>query len=503
MTHKVLVTAAFASALFFVAGVSSAQTAPADSPAWLRDRKYTEGIGIRTGDFELHPGVAGEIGYDSNWLLRSNRSACVEPSTAIAPAMPGAAQVCDNGPPIVPALEFRITPSLSLSTLGPQRREGDIAPVHPTVAFRMGINATWRAFIGLSSDSTGALDVSKQTEGLPSVGADARLTILPGEPVGGAVFANWVRSQLPNQTNADPNLSFDHDDVGGGGELAFQPNSGTLDSHIGYMYNTTLFESSQAQGLSNGTHEAFLRERWRFRPRTALLYDANIRFISYNNPTGAAEQGLVGSTPIRMRFGMNGLVTNRLAVMLLAGWASSLYDTGPNPAMAQQQYDSFVGQAELTWFLAPGPGIAENPAVGLALSAITLGYNRDFSNSYIGNYYGTDRGYLRFNYFFGGRALVTLEGGIAAIEYPDMYWLPPAVMSPALRHTKFTDYRADATLFGEYRFSDTTGINATIRYTSNISNVHDMPDQLPGNGTGVFDMAWNRLEAFLGFRWFM
>jgi hypothetical protein len=33
--------------------------------------------------------------------------------------------------------------------------------------------------------------------------------------------------------------------------------------------------------------------------------------------------------------------------------------------------------------------------------------------------------------------------------------------------------------------------------------VHDMPDQLPNNGNGVFDMAWTRLEAFLGLRWFM
>src|SRR5690242_19842930 len=114
MTHKVLAAAAFALAIFFVTGVSSAQTAPVDSPAWLRDRQYTEGIGIRTGDFELHPGVAGEIGYDSNWLLRSNRSGCTEPSTASPPGVPGAAAVCDNGPPIVPALEFRITPSLSL-----------------------------------------------------------------------------------------------------------------------------------------------------------------------------------------------------------------------------------------------------------------------------------------------------------------------------------------------------------------------------------------------------
>jgi hypothetical protein len=365
----------------------------------------------------------------------------------------------------------------------------------------MGVSATWRAFVGLSSDSTGALDMSQQTEAVPTIGAAAALTILPGKPVGGTVFANYVRYQLPNQTTADPNLSFDHDDVGGGGDLALQPNSGTLDWHFGYQYRATIFERNQAAGFDNGTHEASTRGRWRFRPRTALIYDATLRFISYNDANRAALQGLVGSTPVRTRIGMNGLITDRLGILLLVGWAASLYDTGPNAQ--QQQYDSVIGQGELTWFLAPGPGIVENPMPGLTLSAITLGYNRDFQNSYLGNYYGSDRGYLRFNYFFAGRALVTLEGGFGAVEYPNMYWLPPATAAPTLRHVSFTDYRADATLFGEYRFSDSVGLNATFRYTSNISNVHDMPDQVPGNGTGVFDMAWTRIEAFLGMRWFM
>ena len=38
------------------------------------------------------------------------------------------------------------------------------------------------------------------------------------------------------------------------------------------------------------------------------------------------------------------------------------------------------------------------------------------------------------------------------------------------RNPSFTDVRADATLFGEYRFTDTFGLNATLRYTTNVSN---------------------------------
>src|SRR5579863_5499284 len=134
-------------------------TSQADTPQWLQDRRYNEGIGIRTGDIEIHPGIAGEAGYDSNWFLRSDK------------------QGADNGPPtapVIPAAAFRVTPSLYLSTLGPQRRSGDVVPDPPSVAFRAGVNATYRAFIGLGSDASQPNnDVSKQD----NIGgaADARL----------------------------------------------------------------------------------------------------------------------------------------------------------------------------------------------------------------------------------------------------------------------------------------------------------------------------------------
>ena len=158
----------------------------------------------------------------------------------------------------------------------------------------------------------------------------------------------------------------------------------------------------------------------------------------------------------------------------------------------------------------PGSQKASGSHTG-ALSSIAIGYNRDFQNSYLGNYYGSDRGYLKFMYFFAGRALVTLDGGLGAVEYPDMYWLS----TDTLRHKSFTDMRADATLFGEYRVVPSFGINATLRYTANISNTHDMPEITgcspgtasaacaPNGETGKLDMAWNRFEAFLGVRWFM
>jgi hypothetical protein len=470
--------------LFARAGAAQSQNTIAQGgPEWLKDRKYTEGIGIRTGDLELHPGLAGEVGYDSNVFLRSTQ--------------PGVL----NGPPdapIIPSAVIRITPSLYLSTIGAQRREGDATP--PAVAFRAGVNATYRALFGLTSDASetlpgGAKPNDPSQEDTVSGSADARLDILPGRPAGLGVFGAFTRTVLPNTADADPNDSFTRDDVRVGGELVTQPGGGTLDWRLGYEFDDTLFESSVGVPYDSYAQTAYTRGRWRFRPRTALIYDGSIVFNSYANAQAAFDAaGLVSSTPVRARIGLNGLVTDRFSVLLMAGWGASFIDTEPLPH--QSQYDSVIGQAELKWYLTANPAAASPNEVSLSLSSVAIGYTRDFQTSYLGNYYGIDRGYLKFDYFFAGQAYVSLSGGIAAIEYPNI-WSPDGTTE---RKTAFTDARADATLLGEYRFTDVFALNATLRYTQNFSNQTIL--EIPASA-GAYGMAWEHYEAYLGVRWFM
>jgi hypothetical protein len=163
-----------------------------------------------------------------------------------------------------------------------------------------------------------------------------------------------------------------------------------------------------------------------------------------------------------------------------------------------------IGQAELKWYLAAGPGVAAPTDVGLVLSSLAVGYTRDFAPSLLGNYYGTDRGYVRFSYFFAGRALLTIDGGVGAIEYPNLLWGTgiPGAAAGSLRQAAFTDVRPDATVFGEYRFTDAFAINATLRYTSNLSNV--ALASVPGGAQITqSSLEWSRIEAFVGLRYFL
>src|SRR5262249_39665411 len=112
--------------------------ASAQDQPWLKDRRYTEGIGYRVGDFELHPGLAGEFGYDSNYFHRAS----------------------DQDP--IGTLRFRITPSFSFSTLSPQRRELTPNASPPDIEFRGGLSATYNDFIPTNGSQTGKDLMSRQ-----------------------------------------------------------------------------------------------------------------------------------------------------------------------------------------------------------------------------------------------------------------------------------------------------------------------------------------------------
>jgi hypothetical protein len=421
---------------------------------WLRDRRYTEGVGIRLGDLELHPGIGAQFGYDSNYLLRA------------------------GGEDPIGALHLQVAPSLSISTLSPQRR--DVAPGSPppSISFRAGLSGIYHELIPVSGSQAGKDLLQKQRNVVG--GLDMALGILPGRPWSGTLYGDLARYVLPSNQGQSGN--FNHVSTRVGGDLAWTPGGGLFDWHVGYSFLGNFFED-QTQ-LTNYQHEINTRGRWRFLPRTALMYDGRFGFISY--PDGGNAK--TDSHPVRARIGVNGLVTPSFGVLALVGWGASFYQPD-----GQQNFDSVIGQAELRWYITPNPNLEPGQAT-LTLSSLAVGFNRDFVDSYIGTFLESDRGYLNLSYFFGGRFLLVAEGGVAAIRYPQIQL--PATVQP---HDGWTDVRIDGTLFGEYRLKDSFGINATVRYDGNLSSTQL---QLNGGG-GVDDLAFNRLQAYLGVRWFM
>ena len=58
-------------AALLLASVFTADTVGAQEQTWLADRRYREGPGFLAGDWELHPGLGAEFGYDSNYFRRA------------------------------------------------------------------------------------------------------------------------------------------------------------------------------------------------------------------------------------------------------------------------------------------------------------------------------------------------------------------------------------------------------------------------------------------------
>jgi hypothetical protein len=472
-----------------IAGWSSlVSITSAEAQEWLKDRMYAEGAGVRTGDVEWHPGVAIEGGYDSNYWLRSDKNA---PNLV-------------NGPPNFPVQAtpvMRVTPSLSLATLGQQRKEGDASPP-PTVNFRLGASGTYREYFG---------QLSPEQRNF-SADVNARLDILPARPVGGSVFASYDRVIQPNpgQPITNPDLAFDRDVLTVGAEIAVQPGGGMLDVHLGNTFTDTLFEQTAGQAYSSYLDTTYLKGRWKFRPRTALIYDGNFGIQHYDNTAGGllAVTQLNDANPIRARLGISGLVTPRFSLLAMLGYGGSfLAPATPTTAMGEPpaQYDSVIGQGELKFYLTAQPGLESGPP-SLTLSTLAVGYTRDFQNSYLANFYGSDRGYLKFSYFFGGRALVSFEGGGGAVEYPQIYYPNGTPLAYSDRSNPrgqgFTDLRIDTTLFGEYRFTNYLGVNLTAKYTTNVSDVILLLNKAQGIAQN-YAMEWQHLEIYAGVRLFL
>jgi hypothetical protein len=450
-------------ATVLLGAISLEAHAQAQQP-WLADRKYGEGIGVRVGNLELHPGISGEVGYDSNYFLRASSETPLS------------------------AYRLRVTPSITLSTLNGQRAPG----IKPSLTFRGGAYVSYNELI--ATDSKYSSEFSDQRH--LDVGSDLLFNFFPQSRVGADAYLNFIRQGQPSN---DPNTenAFDRDSVRAGTGISWRPGGGLFDWRVGYEFLYNYFEKSNFSNLNNFQNTINMRGRWRFLPRTALLYDGGYTWVDYPNPTVQND-----GTIARSSIGLNGLITNRFSLLGMIGWTGTFYDqpAGQTP----QQFDSLTAQAELKWYISGGADVMAPGSAPVGLSYASIGYLRDVSNSYLGNFYQRDRGYVGVSYLLGGVFVTALTAGIANLSFPESYFVSGTPGCPAtgscLQHAAFSEQRVDASLFAEYRFSNTFGLNGTLNYDRNFTDAKIPSDP---TGTTLDALAYQRWQAFVGVRWFL
>ena len=172
----------------------------------------------------------------------------------------------------------------------------------------------------------------------------------------------------------DENLRQDYKNhnVGAGVAFTIQPGEGAIFAErIAYNFNGHLYEDRS--DISHFTHRIESLTRWNFLPQTSMTLLADFRITHFledtrgssTNDGGGSENST--SYPIRIKYGMQGLILDRLSYELGLGYAYVYYTNSLKEHM-------FIMNAKLKY----------EPTT---YSFVSLEYRKDFNNAVYGNYY--------------------------------------------------------------------------------------------------------------------
>jgi len=330
----------------------------AQAQGWREDRSRTEGIGVRVGDLELHPGIRAEAGYDSNVYL---------------------ADSAGRGSSVL-----RVTPEFSVSTLGPQRSEGgEGAP--PALDFDLGASVPIYHFF----------DVEQRT--LVEANADLGLRLLPKRPVSLEFEGRYSRSARPF-TQGPASARYGRNTLDAAPRLRFQTAGGVLKASVGGRYSYTFFEEGDFAAYDSMTYAATVDAAWEFLPKTALVYEGEMALRNFQSSGSSAATGLRNDgTSWRFRVGLNGALSARLSATAMVGYSASFFDGGGDR-------DTPTVALQLRW----------RPSDTVTTS---VGYDRTLVAAYQGNYQSSDRVNAKVDLLMGGAFLMTLEGNYTYLQF--------------------------------------------------------------------------------------
>jgi len=407
--------------------------------AWLPDRKYTEGPGIRVGDLEIHPGVAVRTGWDSN-VFRSDGH--------------------ERTPRVSSGL-LAVTPHLNLSTLGALRKaEGEGASANdvmamPKIAFNAGVAGTYFQYFKEAARPNG-VNIG--------VDVDSLLKIMPLRPVSLDLGMGYQRTVQPFTERA-PSGNYAASFFTPTARLNVGSKSKVLTSYVAYAPVITYYERKATgfKDLNNANHAIQVGSAWKFLPHTALLFDGEFDLHNYIKDVESLDPGDVAvlvSNGKRLiaRLGINGAITQKLSLRLMAGYGAMLLDRA-----VMSDYENAVGEGVLGYRF----GVAHQ---------FDIGYIGNVTPSYIGGWMRVDRGFARVKFSFARVFSLGLEagGGYAtygrALKVAPVGSTAPAVALGEDGDTNRKDVRVDGAVRTEYRITNWLAVMADFTTFANLTN---------------------------------
>jgi Putative beta-barrel porin 2 len=436
-----------------------AASRPVAAQEWLADRQRAEGRGIRLGNFELHPGIGSEVGYDSNVFLSDSE---------------------DEQDSMV----LRVAPHVYLSTLSGERLQGE----EPRFTLRTGVSGSLRHYFATDAGTDMA------------VGQDLTFAWNATSIFRLEIYDVFIRSIDPFTEPLSPavaggvqeDINYGRDQLGAGLRLQLSSPGRLIKAGLGYRIDFDHFEDVRFASNRGRTHTISADDSWEFLPKTALFWNGTIAFHQFVHPEGAIGDRDDG-TIVSSKIGINGALTQRIGFTVAAGYGAGFFDD-------DNDYENVLAQVELRW----------KPQENLLWA---IGYDRESNPSFQGNFANMDRVKTRVQAFIGGVFVLAANADLTFVDFG---------RDDELQQER-NDVQLLTKLSGEYRIVDWFAITGQLGYLQNFTDFDfalDDPDgddlplaggvdapELP-NGTGgddpIFDSAaYKRFEAWLGVRAFL
>ena len=421
------------------------------SQEWIEGRRTGEGPGINAGNnVVLHLGLGVEGGYNSNVLRRSEDMTTQN--------VEGAGRI-------------RISPYLDLGTRSMAERVEDTGVADatpPKVEFSLGVGAYYDHYF--SSDSA----VSDQN----NVGINTHfdLVVLPMRPLSFLADVAYVRTIEPYESTYD---QWGSNRIKPGVGLRIRPGGGTLSFEIGYRADLILYEEDEiAERNDNLGNEVRFLTSWKVLPKTMLIQRTRFSPIVYLGDLNSSDATRVNvnSFPVRAELGIQGLFSEKYGLSLFAGYGGSFYQEGDD-------FDSIIASLEFKFYITPA-------------SNLRIGGERDFVDSYYGNFFSKNGGYLSFEQMIANIVLLTLKGDVFYRAYSEYDLGDEDNLDPGETRSELW---IGATLFVEARATKWLSFNVSCNYQGNISDYAYLYTNLAGQ-VDQYPVDFNRVEIMGGAR---
>jgi hypothetical protein len=245
------------------------------------------------------------------------------------------------------------------------------------IFYDLTVGASWREYLTSGLDRHRAIN--------PTVAGTVDFS--SGQKLSLTLADQFSRIELPPVGGDAEPIIIDLNSASVG--LKFAPGGGRLRGLLRYSNLLSYYEGS-ASIASNMGNELVLDIGWNWLPRTAIYFQVSQGFITYLDDQSTRPS----SYPLKALLGLRGLLTEKLALNLGAGYVNAFYDSGAGP--------SGFGNVAI---------IAELRYIITLLSQTAIGYRHDYSDSpFIGQYYAMDAIYAMYRQLIAARLVTYLYG---------------------------------------------------------------------------------------------